>query len=167
MLDHLRRRVAPTRGIAIGDANQDGLLDYVEAKQFAPHEFHLNAARRVPGKFIAFTPLLRRDRDKAETARFVGEKEARDAPTSAAIGVQCTIQLTDPRDGRVVVHHTEVDGGNGHSGKRSHDIHFGVGEVPEDTRVTIQVRWLSPVGPEQRTLQGSIADFLTHRFLLL
>lgn len=167
VLEHLSRRVAPTRGIAIGDANQDGLLDYVEAKQYAPHEFHLNTAKPVPGTFVAFTPLFRLNRDKAEPAKLVSEKEALDARTRAAIGVQFTIELTDPRTGRTVVHRTEVDGGNGHSGKRSHDIHFGVGAVPVDTRITLRVRWLSPAGRESRNLDGSMADFQEHRFLLI
>lgn len=166
VLDHLSRRVAPTRGIAIADANQDGLLDYVEAKQYAPHEFHLNTAK-ASGKFVAFTPLFQVTGDKARPTRFMSYAEAREAKTRAAIGVQFVIELADPRGGRTVVHRAEVDGGNGHSGKRSHDIHFGVGDVPADTRVTLRARWLSSDGAQSRTLEGSMADFQAHRFLLL
>ncbi len=42
-----------------------------------------------------------------------------------AIGAAATVFLPDGR--RMTA---QVDGGNGHSGKRSQDLHFGLGNVP-------------------------------------
>jgi hypothetical protein len=35
----------------------------------------------------------------------------------------------------------QVDGGNGHSGKRSPDLQFGLGHLPENRPITIELRW--------------------------
>jgi hypothetical protein len=40
----------------------------------------------------------------------------------------------------------QVDGGNGHSGKRSSDLHFGLGSVPKDVQFSIHLRWRDPAG---------------------
>jgi hypothetical protein len=40
----------------------------------------------------------------------------------------------------------QVDGGNGHSGKRSPDLHFGLGHVPSDTQVQVDLEWRDPKG---------------------
>ena len=51
-----------------------------------------------------------------------------------AIGAQATVILPDGR--RLVA---QVDGGNGHSGKRSPDLHFGLGKTRGD--VEVELRW--------------------------
>jgi hypothetical protein len=42
----------------------------------------------------------------------------------------------------------QVDGGNGHSGVRSSELHFGLGAAAEGTQVPVEVRW--------RDRQGSV-----------
>jgi hypothetical protein len=42
-------------------------------------------------------------------------------------------------DGRRILQ--EVNGGNGHSGKNSFDLHFGLGASPSGARVPITLRW--------------------------
>ena len=39
-----------------------------------------------------------------------------------------------------------VDGGNGHSGKRSHDLHFGLGRTPPATPLRVAFHWRDPRG---------------------
>ncbi len=39
------------------------------------------------------------------------------------------------------VHVAQVDGGNGHSGKRSPDIHFGLGKLAPGTQLPVTIRW--------------------------
>jgi hypothetical protein len=52
-------------------------------------------------------------------------------------------------DGRVLV--GQVDGGNGHSGVRSPELHFGLGAAREERTVDVQVRYRNRNG-EPRSL---------------
>ncbi|HEV3121023.1 MAG TPA: ASPIC/UnbV domain-containing protein, partial [Isosphaeraceae bacterium] len=40
----------------------------------------------------------------------------------------------------------QVDGGNGHSGKRSPDLHFGLGRGQPQAPLTVEIRWRDPGG---------------------
>jgi enediyne biosynthesis protein E4 len=57
----------------------------------------------------------------------------------AAVGASVSVTLPN---GKVLTR--QVDGGNGHSGKRSPDLHFGLGNV--QGVVQVQVRWRDPEG---------------------
>jgi hypothetical protein len=59
-----------------------------------------------------------------------------DLPSRSAIGAVVKVSLPDGR--RLV---TQVDGGNGHSGKRSADVHFGLGSVRLDVPLPIEIDW--------------------------
>src|ERR1039458_7853898 len=93
-----------SRGIAIADVDGDGRLDYAVANQWEPSLFFHNSSPQ-PGQFLGLRLRL--------------------APDRPAIGAAATVFLPD---GRKMT--AQVDGGNGHSGKRSQDIHFGLGSVP-------------------------------------
>jgi len=54
-------------------------------------------------------------------------------------------------DGRRMT--AQVDGGNGHSGKRSQDIHFGLGSVPTHTPLRVEIRWRDAAGVHETTEQ--------------
>jgi hypothetical protein len=43
-----------------------------------------------------------------------------------------------------------VDGGNGHSGKRSPDLHFGLGAAPKDRRLAVDLAWRDERGAVRR-----------------
>jgi hypothetical protein len=58
-----------------------------------------------------------------------------------AIGASATVRLPD---GRQLV--AQVDGGNGHSGKRSSDIHLGLGRLPRDAQLPVELRWRDSSG---------------------
>jgi len=64
-----------------------------------------------------------------------------DTPVRAAIGAEATVYLPDGR--RLVA---QVDGGNGHSGKRSPDLHFGLGPLDLATNLRVDLRWRDPTG---------------------
>jgi hypothetical protein len=53
-----------------------------------------------------------------------------------AIGATATVRLPN---GKVLV--AQVDGGSGHSGKRSPDLHFGLGDLPPDAKVTVEIHY--------------------------
>ncbi|MEU4805557.1 CRTAC1 family protein [Actinosynnema sp. NPDC023587] len=107
----------PTRGIATGDVDGDGRLDMAVSRQWADPVFYHNTGTSDRG-FLG----LRLTREGGG-----------DTPGSPAIGAQVTV--TTP-DGRRQVN--RVDGGSGHSGKRSHEVHFGLGDAtgPVEVRLT-------------------------------
>jgi hypothetical protein len=111
----------PTRGIATGDADGDGLLDMAVARQWDQPVFYRNTA---PDAGESLTLSL----------------QHAEAPGSAVIGAEVTVDLPDGR--RLI---SSVDGGGGHSGKRSNDVHLGLGH-DVDGPVDVGVRWRDRAG---------------------
>jgi hypothetical protein len=95
----------PTRGIATGDSDGDGRLDLAVARQWDQPVFYHNAAPE-PGAFLGLT------------------LSHADAPGSPVIGAEVRARTAD---GRTVT--GRVDGGGGHSGKRSSQVHLGLGDA--------------------------------------
>ena len=52
-------------------------------------------------------------------------------------------------DGRKFV--AQVDGGSGHSGRRSPDIHIGLGKLDPAIKLDVQVKWRDTAGQFQQT----------------
>lgn len=67
--------------------------------------------------------------------------ELQELATIPAIGAVTKVELPD---GRTLI--AQVDGGNGHSGARSPELHFGLGEINSEIRLSVEVQW--------RDLQG-------------
>ncbi|MCU6501679.1 CRTAC1 family protein [Rugamonas sp. A1-17] len=141
-LGHLRHGVAaPTRGLAIGDADLDGRLDYVEARQFAAAEFHHNVSAVASGNsFIGLSPrfLINVVGNAPAAPMALDLAQKMTARSRPALGTTVDITLSDGRHFRA-----EVDGGNGHSGKRSPDIHIGLGKVQPGTTADLVFHWRS------------------------
>jgi hypothetical protein len=126
----------PTRGIATGDADGDGMLDFAVARQYAEPVFYENKSPSQ-GSFMGLRLTLGDEEagDKpggtsgTTSGDTSGTKPGAAAPATAvepgtpAIGAEVTVML---EDGRKFV--GRVDGGSGHSGKRSHEVHIGLGE---------------------------------------
>lgn len=104
-----------SRGIAIADVDGDGRLDYVAANQWGPSCFFRNQA---PG-----------------AGAFLGLRlwQTNGVPAIGAIA------RVDLGDGRKLI--GRVDGGSGHSGRRSTDVHFGLGAWEKTKPVPVQVEW--------------------------
>ncbi|MFF0309739.1 CRTAC1 family protein [Streptosporangium sp. NPDC004379] len=99
----------PTRGIATGDADGDGRLDIAVARQWDAPVFYHNQSPS-PGAFLE----LRLNHENAAGA----------APSAASPAIGAEVKVTLP-GGRVAI--GKVDGGSGHSGRRSHEVHIGLG----------------------------------------
>ena len=145
-LEHLvHGAAAPTRGLAIGDADLDGRLDYIEARQYAAPEFHHNTSRTAQNNtFIGLSPRFfvghGAGASRVSTMAEAVDPRLRSRP---AIGARVAIRLSDGRS-----FNAEVDGGNGHSGKRSPDIHVGLGHVRLGTTADVLVTWRSAAGAQ-------------------
>jgi len=113
-----------SRGLAVADVDGDGRLDYVCANQWGPTVLVHNEASG-PGNFLGLRLL--RDR------------------STPAIGATATVTR---RDGRRLV--GQVDGGSGHSGRRSPELHFGLGAGAGLDPVRVDLRW--------RDLSGAVCE---------
>ncbi|MFV2018973.1 CRTAC1 family protein [Micromonospora sp. LOL_023] len=135
----------PTRGIATADTRATGALDLAVARQWGAPAFYSNDAP-ARGNFLN----LRLFRPAVDGA-------AADVTGTPAYGA--TVTVTTP-DGRKQI--SQLDGGSGHSGKRSFEVHFGLGDV--DGPVTVDLRWRDLDGNLHRSTQQLSAG--THTLVL-
>jgi hypothetical protein len=130
----------PTRGIAIGDTDGDGRVDMAVARQWDEPVFYQNASPK-PGAYLQLD--LRHDTDAVE-----GPSGSLPAPGSPVVGAQVTVTTPDGRK-----HLARVDGGSGHSGKRSNEVHLGLGTGVRGP-VEVHLRWRDRSGHvREQTLQ--------------
>jgi enediyne biosynthesis protein E4 len=111
----------PTRGIATGDADGDGRLDFAVARQWDAPVFYHNDS--PAGAFLG----LRLSHE--------GTPGSPGSPGSPVVGAQVTVTTAD---GHKYI--SRVDGGSGHSGKRSHEVHIGLGQDSGPVQVHLQWR---------------------------
>jgi hypothetical protein len=109
-----------TRGIAVGDIDGDGRLDFVVANQWGDSYVFRNV-RESSGLFLGFHVVLP---IYPQSISFSKGYPSKGALVSPAYGTKVKVYLPDGRNLT-----KEVDGGNGHSGKSSPDVQFGLGEV--------------------------------------
>lgn len=132
-----------SRGIATADVDADGRLDFALANQWDRSFVFLNRAPR-PGSFLGLALVFRPlgEGGPTEVRRGLPEPGARLRP---AIGAAATVRLAGNE-----VRVAQVDGGNGHSGKRSPQLHFGLGDHPPDRALKVEVRWRNANGEVRR-----------------
>jgi enediyne biosynthesis protein E4 len=116
----------PTRAIATGDTTGTGTLDFAVARQWGPPAFYANTA---PDRGNAFElELYRPSTDPADAGKGL---EAIGAPAYGA-----TVTITTPQGTQI----SQLDGGGGHVGFRSFDVHFGIGSYSGPVSAHIQWR---------------------------
>jgi hypothetical protein len=126
-----------TRGVAIADVDGDGDLDFVFANQWEDSFFYRNDSVNK-NAFLGLNLLI----------PSVPGQGAAGTPGRPAIGAEARVLLPDGR--RLTA---QVDGGNGMSGKRAPQLHFGLGNVAADKSLQVEVRWRDARGQRQvRTL---------------
>lgn len=122
-----------TRGIALADIDSDGDLDWVEANQFAASRLVVNKCHPC-GPFVGLRLL--RVKGASQATVLDGLIPPNSVGGSTAIGAKISLELS-VGDRRVGL----VDGGNGHSGQQSTDVHFGLSEQSSTIR-SATVTWL-------------------------
>jgi hypothetical protein len=133
-----------TRGIAIADVDGDGDLDYAVAEQWGTSTFHRNECPAC-GSFLGLhlrLPLRAGEPATTEVHDGHPDRAAKDRP---AVGASAAVVLPDGR--RLV---GQVDGGNGGSGKRSPDLHFGLGKTGADDALRVEIGYRDPEGRVHR-----------------
>ncbi|MFC0031631.1 CRTAC1 family protein [Micromonospora chaiyaphumensis] len=111
----------PSRGVAVADTDGNGAQDFAVARQWGAPVFYRN--------------------EKAGQGNFLGLRLQRpvdggaDGAGSPAYGAQVRIRTAD---GRTQL--AQLDGGSGHSGKRSFDVFFGLGAAG-DRPVEAEISW--------------------------
>jgi hypothetical protein len=120
----------PTRGIATADTRGTGALDFAVARQWERPAFYANQSTSL-GHYLGLY-LIRRSSD-GKTHQGL---EGAGTPAYGA-----TVQITTP-DGRTQI--SQLDGGGGHSGKRSFEVRFGLGSY--NGPVSVRLQWSDAQG---------------------
>ncbi|MGW1080832.1 CRTAC1 family protein [Kitasatospora sp. NPDC002522] len=136
----------PTRALATGDTTGKGVLDFAVARQWGPPAFYANTS---PGVGDYLNLRLFHPTDKSTAGQGL-----------AGTGIPAygaTVKVTTPNGTQV----SQLDGGGGHGGFRSFDVHFGLGSYmgPVDAMVC----WRDASGMHEKTLK---LDPGTHTLML-
>lgn len=135
------RETAPSRGIAVADVDGDGDADMAVANMWEDSTFYRNkspTANSYVGLRLVLPPGTDAERPMAT---YAGHRQLL-AGERYAVGAAATVEL---EDGRKFVQ--QVDGGNGHAGRRDNNLLFGLGAY--DGTVKVSLRWRDHTGAPQ------------------
>jgi hypothetical protein len=134
-----------TKAIALADVDGDGRLDFAFGNQWEPSFFFHNVSPKA-GAFMGLHLLLPLASENETALRERPGHPGVDLHGRPAICAQAKVLLPD---GRKLV--AQIDGGSGHSGRRSPDIHLGLGKINPAAKLDVEVKWRDPAGQVRQT----------------
>ncbi len=135
-----------TKAIAVADVDGDGRMDFVFGNQWMESYYFHNVSPN-PGAFLGLHLLLPLADERGGALRERAGHPGPDLRGRPAIGASARFVLTDGS-----THAAQVDGGSGHSGRRSPDLHFGLGATRLDQKLDVALKWRDTSG-SPRTAQ--------------
>jgi hypothetical protein len=155
-----------SRGVAVGDIDCDGRMDFILANQWEDSYAFFNRSPKA-GAFLglhlqhapAGKPFEVRTGNYALGSPAIGAAvvahvqsvpsyQIRGSNVAWAFTTSGTVDMVHTENGRIF--RAQSDGGSGHSGKRSPDVHFGLGPLPAGAVVTVDITWRSRKGEIRR-----------------
>ncbi|HZU31573.1 MAG TPA: CRTAC1 family protein [Candidatus Angelobacter sp.] len=131
------------RGITVADVDGDGRLDFIIAGQWGDSYLYKNESPDVGG-FLGLHLLLP-VKGGPQAFQVRDGHPSTDLYGRPAFGASVSVELPDGHK-----FYSQVDGGSGHSGKRSPDLHFGLGQISADTKLKVDLAWRDGSGQVQR-----------------
>jgi hypothetical protein len=122
----------PTRALATADTTGTGALDFAVARQWGPPAFYANESPNRGGYL--------------DLGLYRPSSDSRPGTGMAGVGAPAygtTVTVTLPDGSKQI---SQLDGGGGHSGFRSFEVHFGLGSVTSP--VPVALHWRDANGNE-------------------
>jgi hypothetical protein len=127
-----------SRGIATADVDGNGRMDIAVSNMWAPNYFFKNNCPQM-GHFLGLRLVTPLGKAPKTPTVLPGRPKVLGMP---AVGATAWVSLPC---GRVLTR--QVDGGNGHSGRRAPELHFGLGDLnASTTTVQVKLRWRETSG---------------------
>jgi hypothetical protein len=123
----------PTRAIAMADTTGTGTLDWAIARQWGPPAFYANQS---PNRGSSLDLHLYRPATDATAGQGTGQGTGQGIANLGTLAYNATATVTTPNGTQI----SQLDGGSGHAGYRSFDVHFGLGSFSGAATVNLQWR---------------------------
>lgn len=135
-----------TRGIAIADCDGDGDLDFAIANQWERSWYFRNnhSTKSADSNSRVSNPSLVLDLLVPVTSESVSKTTVYEGPKAAGLGSPAIGARVRIHGANGVPFASQVDGGSGHSGQRSPQIHFGLADktaFPDTSKIEVDFRW--------------------------
>lgn len=131
---------AVSRGFTIADVDGDGDLDFAVANQWNDFHYFRNTATNDNSPLVlrVLNPVAGSARSSVVVTDGYGATGGVGFP---AFGAVVTVRMPDG-----TTRLGQVDGGNGHTGARSSDVHLGLGKTATDVALPVSIAWRNEKG---------------------